>query len=539
MARKELYRRLDHWEHSLEQTTGSYLLLLLLAGLLFGSGLDSAPIYILDEAKNAQCAREMLQNHNYIVPFFNGELRTDKPVFHYWMMIIAYQLFGTTAFAARFFSAVAGILLISYTHRFTRMIYDRRTAFWTCILLLAALHLSLEMHFAVPDPYFIFFVTAAIYEYYLFENLGHRKHLLLAYLWVGFGVLSKGPAAILLPGGIVFFHLLLSQQLAWQKIRQLRPLAGLLIVAVIAAPWYILVHLQTNGLWTRGFFLEHNIHRFSTIMEGHGGFFLLTVVFVIVGLLPFAVWLLPALVNMLKKKLLRKHDMFMLIAGGFITLFFTISRTKLPNYTIPAYPFFTLLLARYWLQLEPKRHNENIQWIVYLVLMFLLPIGVYIAIVIEPAIRTHTPLAFLFLLLPMGAIAGRWLWKKQYTWSSRVAIAGSFMITILLFNLVAYPRIYRSNPVQKALHITGDRKEYVAFRSYNPGFNFYLPGPIPVLQDSVELKTWLDNHPQTYVITRKDELTVMGQQSLAIVSEDKDIFELPVTVVLAPAVKKQ
>lgn len=535
MERRELYRRLDQWELSLERTTGSYWFLLFLAALLFGSGLGSAPIYILDEAKNAQCAREMLQRHDYIVPLFNGELRTDKPVFHYWMMIIAYRFFGVTAYAARFFSAVAGVFLISYTYRFTRILYDRRTAFWTGILLLAALHLSLEMHFAVPDPYFIFFVTAAVYEYYLFSHLHQRKHMLLAYVWIGFGVLSKGPAAILLPGGIAFFHLLFTKQLNWQRIRQFRPITGLLIIAAIAAPWFILVHLKTEGLFTQGFFLEHNINRFTKIKEGHGGFFMLTIVFVVAGLLPFAVWLLPALVNIVKKKLYRRHDFFVLLAGGFIVLFFTISRTKLPNYTIPAYPFLAILLARYWLHLQSKPVNEKLQWLIYMALMFLLPVGVYVAIVIEPAISTHGAIALLFLLLPAGAFAGKWLWQQRYIWSSRIAVAASFMITILLFNLAAYPQIYRNNPVQKALAITGGGKEFVAFRSYNPGFNFYVDKIIPVIHDSLTLKNYLDHHPGAYVLTRKDELPAMGQQSLRIISETKDIFETPVTVVLAPA----
>ena len=42
-------------------------------------GIGDYPIYILDEAKNAEAAREMLRNGNYIVPTFNNIIRTDKP----------------------------------------------------------------------------------------------------------------------------------------------------------------------------------------------------------------------------------------------------------------------------------------------------------------------------------------------------------------------------------------------------------------------------------------------------------------------------
>src|ERR1700710_423249 len=77
--------------------------------------LGATPIYILDEAKNAQCAREMLMRHNWIVPTFNGELRTDKPALHYWFMMLAYKTFGVHEWTARFFATIMGLSTIFVT----------------------------------------------------------------------------------------------------------------------------------------------------------------------------------------------------------------------------------------------------------------------------------------------------------------------------------------------------------------------------------------------------------------------------------------
>ncbi len=93
----------------------------LLALLLF-IRLGATPIYILDEAKNAQCAREMLQKGDWIVPTFNNELRTDKPPLHYFFMMLAYKVFGINEFAARFFSVVMGLLTVFLTYLFTKNI---------------------------------------------------------------------------------------------------------------------------------------------------------------------------------------------------------------------------------------------------------------------------------------------------------------------------------------------------------------------------------------------------------------------------------
>ena len=59
-----------------------------------GANFWGFPIYILDEAKNSACAMEMMQRGDWVVPTFNGVLRTDKPPLHYFFMISAFEMFG-------------------------------------------------------------------------------------------------------------------------------------------------------------------------------------------------------------------------------------------------------------------------------------------------------------------------------------------------------------------------------------------------------------------------------------------------------------
>lgn len=65
----QFYKKFDNW------------LVFIIAFLTCTSFVGNYPIYILDEARNSEAAREMLENLNFIVPYFNGELRTDKPPF--------------------------------------------------------------------------------------------------------------------------------------------------------------------------------------------------------------------------------------------------------------------------------------------------------------------------------------------------------------------------------------------------------------------------------------------------------------------------
>ena len=62
----------------------------LMALLICTSFIGLYLIYILDEARNSEAAREMFVSGDYLVPYFNGELRTDKPPLHYYFMILGY-----------------------------------------------------------------------------------------------------------------------------------------------------------------------------------------------------------------------------------------------------------------------------------------------------------------------------------------------------------------------------------------------------------------------------------------------------------------
>ena len=66
--------------------------------------LGTHPIIILDESKNAEAAREFIVTGQYMIPYFNGEIRVDKPPLHYYFMNLGYNIFGINSFGARFFS---------------------------------------------------------------------------------------------------------------------------------------------------------------------------------------------------------------------------------------------------------------------------------------------------------------------------------------------------------------------------------------------------------------------------------------------------
>lgn len=501
-----------------------------IALFLYLANLGGNSIYILDEAKNATCAAEMLERGDWVVPTFNQELRTDKPPLHYFFMMVSYSVFGVTPFAARFFSAIFGALTILISFLFVRRFHSEKAALWTSFILLSSIHLSIQFHLSVPDPYLIFFFTASVFSFYAAVKEKKLIYLLALYLSVGLGTLSKGPVAIGLPGLIFLLFLIFSKRLNWKELKQLRPFSGAVLVLLIALPWYILVHLKTNGQWTDGFFFKHNLGRFSSEMEGHGGIFLLTILFVLLGLFPFAVFIVQALKHAWKN---RKSDFILLnlVAGLAIVIFFSISRTKLPNYTVPAYPYFAALLGVWLSQLSFKTAKPKASMITLLVVGPILVPALYIGITFDPALAHLRNQAFFFLPIPVGFILAYFLFTKNQL-QKALRVAGiSCMLAAMSFAFIVFPKVDQENPVAKSLHLVKG-KEVRYYGKFNPSYAFYLRHELVEVEPN-SFSEFFENYPDGVIISTKRRIEKVDLPANCEISfSARDILETPTTVLI-------
>ena len=87
-AQQNTASSLQQWAHRLAERQWAYPLILLVGMLTFLPNLGKHGLWDIDEAHNAECAREMLEAKAWVVPTFNYQLRTDKPVLLYWLSLI-------------------------------------------------------------------------------------------------------------------------------------------------------------------------------------------------------------------------------------------------------------------------------------------------------------------------------------------------------------------------------------------------------------------------------------------------------------------
>jgi 4-amino-4-deoxy-L-arabinose transferase-like glycosyltransferase len=406
-------------------TRGKYATLFFGCVLFHLAGTWSLPLIDRDEPRFAEASREMIQRADYVVPYFNNRLRLDKPPLAYWAQVASYRTFGESDFSARFPSAIAAALIALVIFAWGRCNDSARVGWWAAIIFTLSLQTFVHAKAAVADMWLVLFMTLAHWAGYelicgkqtsksdksragaqrLASNI-QRRWWWIFYLSLAFGFLAKGPIAWipLLTGGAT---IILARD--WQLARHLKLLRGILLMLAVVALWGIPALIRTHGEFFAIGIGRHVIGRSLATMEGHGassfGMYLLLLPFYFVTIfISFFPWSikLPWLV----RKLCRKKatiadpgysrseiDNYLLTGIAIIFVIFTLVATKLPHYTLPAFPLLALLLARHWQGVAPIRNRGSL---FRTIAISAACVWVAIALVVPPLVARFFPAYQLF-----------------------------------------------------------------------------------------------------------------------------------------------
>src|SRR5262249_35571935 len=128
-----------------------YVLLIGISGLMFFVNLGGATLWDIDEGRNMECAYEMMEANNWIVPTFNSALRVDKPALLYWLQILSYRCFGVNEFAGRLPSALAALATVLLAYELARSMFTRTTGLIAGVVVATTPMLCGAARFANPD----------------------------------------------------------------------------------------------------------------------------------------------------------------------------------------------------------------------------------------------------------------------------------------------------------------------------------------------------------------------------------------------------
>lgn len=309
-----------------------------------------------DEPRYAQIAREMLARHDWITPTLGGVPWLEKPPLYYWAAIVFYKIFGVSDWAARLPSACDAAALIFTVYWFLRRV-DLVAALDGALMLTCTAGIVGFARAASTDMPLAAAFTIAMLAWWMWFEDGGRRFLVAFYIFLGLAMLAKGPVAVFLSVLVVGTFAAIKR--SWTILIRSLWLPGIFLFASISLPWYLLVQAR-NPQFFRVFILDHNLARFGTNLFHHPEPFWYYLPVTLLAWLPWTVFVLAAF--FIAARELRKHESaslnsFLITWVVATVVFFSISKSKLPGYILPAVPAGILLLANNMQAGETRRHR--------------------------------------------------------------------------------------------------------------------------------------------------------------------------------------
>lgn len=483
--------------------------------------LGSAALFEPDEGRNAEKAREILVLNDWTTPHENFQPVLDKPIFFYWLIALTYKVFGTSEWAARLPSALAALACIGVIYWFVRRRWDVWTAQWSALILLTNLGFFMLARIVIFDMNLTLCLTLALCAFYegaRADDLTRRRiFCLVFYLALAIATLIKGLIGVVLPGMVIFFYLLITQQ--WFLLRRIYLVAGMILFLGLVLPWYLKVDALNPG-YLRYYLWDEHFGRFTgtDFNRSEPWYF-----FIWVGMIGFLPWtlLIPFLAGRYGKNSFDDKTIFLGLWFLLPFLFFSASDSKLPHYILPVLPALSTLTAaaltdRY--QTSGSRVNFALSLVALfqgLSILYVVLGSVWPAI-LAPDIRAPITQSghflwvygvviavFLFFLLVQSR--QQLLRMGQLYWIHSVSV---MLFLFFMTNMVVLAAPERSaSPLAKlvAPHLTA-ATQVIFFDTYQAGMAFYLRTnkPIWVVTNANKKRTFLGNY---YVMAGRPEPT--------------------------------
>lgn len=463
-----------------------------IVGVYFIATLAGTPLFDLDEGAFSSATMEMLQRLDFLTTYLGGELRFDKPILIYWLQACAVKTFGLNEFALRLPSALCASAWMLSIFYFVKAFFDASRANTAVILMASSVLVAIIGRAATADALLNVLICLSLLDAYRFYSAPQSKQRALAmrtYVWIGLGVLAKGPVAIVIPLLSMTFYSLFCQQ--WSQWRRLvlNPL-GWLLCGSIFLPWYLAEYAVQGQAFVDGFLLKHNLGRFTNTLEGHGGHWYYYLPISLLVFMPAAgIWL--ELIWRGRQLFKSNFDIWCCCWFAVVLVLFSFSKTQLPHYLLyGATPVF-MLLAKY-------REHFNQRWLMLAPAVILLSFFALVPELAEYLIQKGEGSKLVAnlrdglvyfdwqyrvqILLSLIALVGVGLCLPVSLWQRQLLVS-IIVTTVFVGKILPTAALIQQQPVLQAVQFARSIKApIVMYRQDMPSFSVYLQRVIPIRQ---------------------------------------------------------
>jgi len=409
------------------------------AALLFIPFLGVVHLFDWDEINFAESAREMLVTRDFARVQIDFKPFWEKPPLFFWLQAASMEIFGVNEFAARFPNALIGIITLVLIFNIGSKVYNPRFGLWWTLVYAGSLLPHFYFKSGIIDPLFNLFIFLGVYQLYLMTwrktNGQRNRKAMLAGFFIGLGILTKGPVALLLSGLTLLVFWVLSRK--WRTFRIVELLLFGLVAFVVSSVWYLPETLN-NGVGFITKFIEYQLDLASSTSTGHEQPIFYHPVVLLLGCFPASVYFLGSFKrNTADTTEQSSFKTWMKTLFWVVLIVFSLITTKIMHYSSMCYFPLTFMAATYLFHIQEQRFrfakllNILIGLIGGLIALLLaaLPIAIQQKEKLVPYIKDKFAVANL---------------EATVHWSGFESIIGFFLLAIIITTLVYWNR---KNPI--------------------------------------------------------------------------------------------
>jgi len=362
-----------------------YLLIAIVATVLFVPFLGNAHLFDWDEINFAEAAREMIVSHNYSQVQIDYQPFWEKPPLFIWMQAASMHIFGVNEFGARFPNALIGIITLVTLFGIGKKLADEKLGLWWVLAYAGSWLPHFYFKSGIIDPTFNFFIFLAIYFVF---NMAYAskpgRSAIFSGVFLGLAVLTKGPVAILVSVLVFLFYWLYQKGKTSISLIHLGILA--LSAIIITALWFG-YEIISHGWWFVQEFITYQIRLLTTPDAGHGGSFFYHWIVLLIGCFPASIFLFTYIRGRKGKSIyegstpaaVKDFKVWMWVLFWVVLILFSIVETKIVHYSSLCYFPLSFLAAWQLYRISEKKLQPHVLNIIF-VLFTGLAIGLAITL---------------------------------------------------------------------------------------------------------------------------------------------------------------
>ena len=492
------------------------LILGLLASVIFFYNLGGWDLWNPDEPRYAQIAHEMAEDGNWILPRHNNRIYPDKPPVFFWLIALSYAVSGeVSSYAARFPSALAGVLGILLTYLIGRKLKGPRAGFISALVLATTVEYFWLGRRVNLDMTLTLFILAALFFFYKGYRDNSSRLYYLFYFFIGLATLTKGPVGLILPLLTVIFYLIVKKDP--KGVRNIFSHPGIILFFALIFAWLIPTVLVGGRAYLEEIIFKQLLGRVYESWSHKEPFYYYFLSFPPL-VIPWVVFLPSALLYAFSSRRRSSGEDTLFPAVWFIVVFvfFSLCSGKRTLYLLPLVPACALMVGCLWDRFFDKDGKDAVSGLVRIPCYLLLCSSIAASILLPwfSAFFKSEHQDFNYvgpvLVLTVSTTAALIMFikrKEVLTLAMLMAImAGGFLYSVAY----VFPALNEFNSAKpfslRIKSLMNDNELLVSFCHKNDAFIFYTGiGEIREIKSLPDLRLLVLDPPKRFLLLMKKE----------------------------------